>query len=399
MNDQVEVGGRIARQRRRRGLSQQAAAGLIGRSESWLSQVERGVRRIDSHSVLVRLAQVLGVSVHELTHAGQQDGESRYRPGEGIREAMLRYDMLSPFTGQAESPHRLRIELHRINRLYQSARYEEAGQRLPGLILAVEHGRQAVPRKHRRPADTLRALTYQCAATVLTRVDEPELAWLAADRSLAAAEDADRPLLAAVSAYRLGYILIKMHRPEQARDLAVRAAESLHGDEHRTNPVLASVRGGLYLVAASAAAHTYDRGGTDSHLAEATAAADHIGRERNDFWTAFGITNIRIHRLSSAVAFGDAKLAVALGEALDLSRLPVSLLGRRAQVHLDLARAYTLQRKDAAAVNTLLNAEQLSPQLIRYDQRTRDVLAQLVKREHRPSTPQLRGLACRAGIV
>ncbi|MET7806603.1 helix-turn-helix domain-containing protein [Micromonospora chersina] len=37
------LGERIAAYRRRRGLSQAALAGLIGRSESWLSQVERPI--------------------------------------------------------------------------------------------------------------------------------------------------------------------------------------------------------------------------------------------------------------------------------------------------------------------------------------------------------------------
>src|SRR5690349_15722098 len=58
-----ELGPRIARARRRRGLSQAVLAGLIGRSESWLSQVERGKRGLDSHSVLVRLAEVLRVDI------------------------------------------------------------------------------------------------------------------------------------------------------------------------------------------------------------------------------------------------------------------------------------------------------------------------------------------------
>jgi len=38
----VAPGLRIARARRRRGLSQAVLAGLVGRSESWLSQVGRG---------------------------------------------------------------------------------------------------------------------------------------------------------------------------------------------------------------------------------------------------------------------------------------------------------------------------------------------------------------------
>ncbi|WP_428983209.1 helix-turn-helix transcriptional regulator [Phytohabitans maris] len=41
------VGERIAAYRRRRGLSQAALAGLVGRSELWLSQVERGIRSVD----------------------------------------------------------------------------------------------------------------------------------------------------------------------------------------------------------------------------------------------------------------------------------------------------------------------------------------------------------------
>ncbi|MDP4500564.1 helix-turn-helix transcriptional regulator [Nonomuraea sp. G32] len=51
----------------------------MGRSESWLSQVERGVRRIDSHSVLVELARVLGVGIAELTDVTHPAGESAVR--------------------------------------------------------------------------------------------------------------------------------------------------------------------------------------------------------------------------------------------------------------------------------------------------------------------------------
>jgi transcriptional regulator with XRE-family HTH domain len=43
----IPIGERIKLYRRRRGLSQPKLAQLIGRSESWLSQVERGVRSVD----------------------------------------------------------------------------------------------------------------------------------------------------------------------------------------------------------------------------------------------------------------------------------------------------------------------------------------------------------------
>ena len=62
----MSVGERIVIYRRRRGLSQLALANMIGRSEAWLSQVERGIRHVDRVSVLIRLAQVLKVTVEDL---------------------------------------------------------------------------------------------------------------------------------------------------------------------------------------------------------------------------------------------------------------------------------------------------------------------------------------------
>jgi hypothetical protein len=75
------------------------------------------------------------------------------------------------------------------------------------------------------------------------------------------------------------------------------------------------------------------------------------------------------------------------------------MTGRRTQLHLDLARGYAMRRQDAAAVNMLLAAEKLSPQLVRCDPDTRELLLALLRREHRPSTPELWPLARRAGVI
>lgn len=44
--DQLSIGERIAFYRRRRGLSQVVLANLVGRTEDWLSKIERGEREI-----------------------------------------------------------------------------------------------------------------------------------------------------------------------------------------------------------------------------------------------------------------------------------------------------------------------------------------------------------------
>ena len=49
----IPIGERIKLYRRRRGLSHPKLAQLIGRSESWLSQVERGVRSVDRLSTII----------------------------------------------------------------------------------------------------------------------------------------------------------------------------------------------------------------------------------------------------------------------------------------------------------------------------------------------------------
>lgn len=58
--------GRVAAHRRRRGISQAALAGLVGRSESWLLQVERGIRSVDSLTVILDLSRVLRVGPDKL---------------------------------------------------------------------------------------------------------------------------------------------------------------------------------------------------------------------------------------------------------------------------------------------------------------------------------------------
>ncbi len=61
MDPDMHLGQRVAHFRRRRGISQLVLAARLGRSESWVSKVERGERRIDRLSVIEQLATVLEV--------------------------------------------------------------------------------------------------------------------------------------------------------------------------------------------------------------------------------------------------------------------------------------------------------------------------------------------------
>jgi DNA-binding XRE family transcriptional regulator len=57
----LDLGKRIAEAREARGLTQADLANRVARSPSWLSQIERGVRRLDRVSVINQLAEVLDI--------------------------------------------------------------------------------------------------------------------------------------------------------------------------------------------------------------------------------------------------------------------------------------------------------------------------------------------------
>jgi transcriptional regulator with XRE-family HTH domain len=332
-SDREAAGQRIARARRRRGLSQAVLAGLTGRSESWLSQVERGKRGVDSHSVLVRLAEVLRVDIEELTGSADRDETSRRAyPASLIEQAMMGYGAPGPLDG-GEEPGRavsldfLRAQARSAYQAYQATRYDAAGRILPGLIRGVETA--ARTEGSASPAAcAVRARVYDTTAALLSRVGEPFLAWAAADRAMFAAEQSGDPLLAAASAWRLSYMITGRKHPQEALGLAMAAAAALDRTMRAPSPERLSVYGALHLAAATAAAASFDRAATESLLGTARGIADHTG-EANRMGTAFGPVNVAIHAISASLKLGDPRTATQTGEALDLAAMPVGLVGRR----------------------------------------------------------------------
>jgi transcriptional regulator with XRE-family HTH domain len=407
--DYVSVGERIAICRRRRGLSQVALANLIGRSEAWVSQVERGIRHVDRLSIIIRLAQVLRVTVEDLT--GQPfslapNGGAEYRAIPALRAALTDYEVipatlgtLTRDAGPVRDPTHLQQNVDQANRLDQAAHYEEAGLLLSRLIGEAQRATRELPRDDHRAALAVLAQTYHITAKTLTKVDETELAWIAAERSLPAVERAESPLLMAASAYHLGHVFLRASQLDQAIGVTMAAARALEPGLATATPQHLSAWGALHLTAVIAVARQDDRVAVRQLLGEARTTADRLGQDRNDFWTAFGPTNLALHEVSTAVELGDPHEVVRKGEALDPARFPPGLLGRRSQVLIDLGRGYTQQRKDAAAVNMLLEAERIAPEAVRYQVIVKEMLRELLRREHRASTPQLRPLAARVGII
>ncbi len=85
---------------------------------------------------------------------------------------------------------------------------------------------------------------------------------------------------------------------------------------------------------------------------------------------------------------------------VDLSGLPDEMRGRRSQLHVDMAWAYGQQRKDAAALLSLIEAERLAPDAVRFNPVARTVIQGCLRRSKRKGAlPGLTGLAERVGVL
>ena len=190
----MSLGARIAAYRRRRGLSQAALAGLVGRSESWLSQVERGIRSVDRLSVLLDLARVLHVEVDALTGRPWQYAPNGAGLAGGLtdlRRALMSYSTLlgQEPAGPVELPE-LRARVDDAHQLYQAARYDDVIGMLPGVLSAVE-GFPGRRNGLRRESLQTYVSAYVAAAKLVTKLGAGDLAILAADRAANAAVDAE----------------------------------------------------------------------------------------------------------------------------------------------------------------------------------------------------------------
>jgi transcriptional regulator with XRE-family HTH domain len=384
-------------------LSQAALAGLVGRSESWLSQVERGVRSVDRLSVLLDIGKILHVDVEALTGRAWQyapNGSSLIDDLDEIRRVMARYSAITgsaPLDDDPIAPDALHARAATIHRQYQAANYGSVIRDLPDLLVAADqlHNGSAGDREQLLAY----VAVYVAGAKLLTKLGSADLAAVAADRAAMTAGATDSPTAQGMAIYQVVCALLRADRTEEAESLAVTMAERLTPLARSDEPSLLSVTGALWLIAAVTAARRADRGDAWRCLERAAQLAQLLGEDRNHAWTAFGPTNVAIHRVSVAAELGDPAGAIAAAADVDIDQLPSGLYSRRAQVQLDLAWAQSQRKRDAEATLHLLEAERTAPESIRYNVMARETLREMLSRQRKQPSRTLTDLAARAGAL
>lgn len=286
----------------------------------------------------------------------------------------------------------------RVHRMYQAAHYGEAAGLLPSVIGAVDALATEGPANVRHEALRLQASVSIAAAKLAMKAGDALAGRSAALAAQRAAEAADDTFGRAGAAYQLTCALLRTGRREdreEAETLAMASAESLRG----TDPNSVTWRGALTLISAIISARHGDSAEATRRLDHAEQLAQHLGTDGNIGWTAFGATNVMIHRVSSAVALDDPLGALAIAEQIDVTAMPDGLRGRQAQFHLDSAWAHSQLDEDPLAVIHLLDTERVAPELVRANPHARGLISDLMTRERRREVPGLRGLARRAEVA
>lgn len=398
---QGSIGQRVAIARRRRGLSQAVVAGLVGRSESWLSQVERDIRSVDRLSVLMDLAQVLHVEVDALLGrpwAFAPNGGSTADGLAPVRHYLNGYGHLLPDAEPELVDMRVLRESVRQGHVdYQAARYSAVAAGLPTLLTQVDGlMRQARPRAFE--ATSLYVSGYVLAAKLLRKLGALDLAMLASDRAATWATDSASVADRALAGYQVIESLLRGDQVEDAEHLVSMLTASLTYRAGAEEPELLSAVGALWLLGAIIAARRTDKYEALDRLTQAEQLAARLGRDANYGWTAFGPTNVAIHRVSVAADLGEAGEALVASQNVNVVNLPEGLIGRRAQLHIDLAWAYAQGKRDADATLHLIEAEKVAPERLRYDPLVREHIREMLTRG-KSGTTVLHDLAVRSGVI
>ncbi|MEV1074805.1 helix-turn-helix domain-containing protein [Micromonospora parva] len=284
------VGRRVARWRVRRRMTQQMLADRLGKSKSWVDKVERGARNLDRYSLVQEIAEVLRLDPAVLLdpHKPASTTLTALDGIDAVRAALAHYHQRRAHNLPADE---VRRHLAHAWLTYQHAQYAQLLRALPALLDAT----------HDTPG--LLVPAYRITASVLVKLGEPDLAWLAADRAVTAATG--NPVRAGAATIAVAQALRALGRDRLALTAAVAAVGTTADD---------GVRGTLLLQAAMAAAGCGHGRRADDLIDRAAALADRRTGTDDPHHTAFGPAAVRLAHFASVLHLGDAAQAVCRHE-------------------------------------------------------------------------------------
>ncbi|MEM9894685.1 MAG: helix-turn-helix transcriptional regulator [Actinomycetota bacterium] len=289
---------------------------------------------------------------------------------------------------------KLNRDLDRVMGHYQSSRFDTMLAELPDLIRGAHITPDRPGGASSRKAKRTLALSNQAAAMVLTKVGEHDLAWIASERGLAVADQADDRATYASLRRSAVHTLQSQGRTEAATKLAERTADELRSDlAVSSSDEEVALYGTLLLAGSMAATRRGDSAGATEYLDEADHYANQLTSGTDHLWTAFSAANVAVHRVGAAVALDDI---AAAEEHVGLVDVDALLSERRVRFLFDKAMIAVRRDDTETATAVMTEAEALAPEQVHNHLMAQQIVAHLRNTKAGRQDPRLAQLDQRA---
>ncbi|MEU9225872.1 helix-turn-helix transcriptional regulator [Streptomyces massasporeus] len=401
----MAFGQRMQILRQRRGMSRPVLAGFLGKSPSWVKQVERGEIQVPKLPTLLHIAELLRVgNLADLTGDQTLHIDLFIGPGHPRLAAVRAAVDAFPFTGDREAPS-MRHLRRRLDRAW-AARHEAANHRevvgalLPDLIrdaqLAV---RQADSALDRRAAQAVLSEVYSLSQFFIAYQPDSALLWRVAERGMVTAHDSEDPHAVGVAAW----LTAQAHRDSgpahfDAADSVTREALR-YLEPHLPdagNDVLA-IAGALQFEAGYTAARRGENGTAWGWWDKAEKTATKLPAGYFHPVTSFSRAIMGAHAVTVAVELHQGGESVR--QAARADKATIKSRPRRARHRIEEARGYQLDGQPDVALATLDKAFEAAAETIRYNGYARRIVLEETEAKHPERRRRASELAVKLGLL
>jgi transcriptional regulator with XRE-family HTH domain len=403
--EDLSTGERIRVLRESRGMSRPVLANLCGRGPDWLKKIESGERELRSHTLLLRLAAALQLSdlsviTGRATDVSQPVPLGRLNhPGMPAIWAAVMNRSLTPGPAGPVDVSVLQGRVDQTWRLWHTSdrNRTEVGALLPELIRDAESAVRSLDGDQRRAALVALSDTYRLTGQATAYVAPAELAWVVADRAMAAAQDADQPAAIAAAAWNMGNILRETAYADEALRVVAEAAALIRPHLDGAPEDWRGIYGALQLHAAVTHAREGNEGDAWRYWDKGHQIAKSLPASYVHPSTVFGRANVDFHQVSVATDLRKAQKALGLADDIDPDVMPSR--ERRARLWVEVARGH-LQRGDrTAALHVMKLAHQIGAETVAYTPSARAVAADLWRKAPRALRGEAGRLAEAVGVA
>ncbi|WP_237540693.1 MULTISPECIES: helix-turn-helix transcriptional regulator [unclassified Streptomyces] len=271
LEEAEEIGRRARRARLRLGMTQADLAAALGKTQGWVSKMERGHIELDRVGLLNLLASELHVHPNDLIGRpyNSSPAENQWQvAAASIMRELRRYDLTPVFDGTPRSARQLWQETTRLHRLRDAAANVAIMEVLPDLFRETRALAESATGHEREEAYAIYAVCCKFAHTSAHALGHPELVAMACERAAWSARQSGDPVLPAVADWMRVWDMWATADWDDAIALSDKAIRSVQEGYDLGEPLAVRAWGSLQLRAAISAA----RGG---HRAEARERVDH----------------------------------------------------------------------------------------------------------------------------